>query len=103
MGAGTFTFTGSAIRGHALALDAAREPQLFGAGVMDKSRNPGRSRSLRRSEDFRPVATVCAWFALVIAEWIWAPQRLALVMPLVALTCIIAFLGAVATHNTMHV
>lgn len=62
-----------------------------------------KSRILRRAEDWRPVAIVVAWFALVIAEWLWAPQRVVVVVPLVALTCIIAFLGAVATHNTMHV
>ena len=39
----------------------------------------------------------------MIGQWIWTPKRLVVVIPLVAVTCIIAFLGAVATHNTMHV
>lgn len=63
----------------------------------------GKSRILRRPEDWRPIATVAAWFALVIAEWIWMPPQPFVLIPLVALTCMIAFLGAVATHNTMHV
>ena len=62
-----------------------------------------RSRIFRRSEDWRPVATVAAWFALVVGQWLWTPKQLFVLIPLVALTCVTAFLGAVATHNTMHV
>jgi fatty acid desaturase len=63
----------------------------------------GKFRLLRRPEDRRTVAIVGAWFAMVILQWIWSPQKLVIVIPLVAVTCVLAFLGAVATHNTMHV
>jgi fatty acid desaturase len=62
----------------------------------------GEARLLRRSEDRRPVAVVAAWFALVILQWLLPPQKLVIAIPLVVATCVLAFLGAVATHNAMH-
>jgi fatty acid desaturase len=62
-----------------------------------------KSRVLRRREDLRPVLVVVAWFAIVIAGWVVVPMKVATVLPVLAVACILAFLGAVATHNTMHV
>jgi fatty acid desaturase len=73
-----------------------RERPPYWGGTM------GEARLLRRSEDRRPVAVVAAWFALVILQWLLPPQKLVIAIPLVVATCVLAFLGAVATHNAMH-
>src|SRR3954471_24349240 len=62
----------------------------------------GELRLLRRPADRRPVAFVAAWFAMVVAQWLWPPRQLFIAVPLVVATCLLAFLGAVATHNAMH-
>jgi fatty acid desaturase len=57
---------------------------------------------LRYRADLRTLAFCAIYFALVAIQWIWAPARLVVAVPLVALTCCFSFLGAVATHNTVH-
>ena len=45
---------------------------------------------------------VAIYFALVAVQWVYAPSALWLAIPLLAVTCVFSFLGAVATHNTVH-
>jgi len=45
---------------------------------------------------------VATYFGLVAVQWVYAPTALWVAIPLVAVTCVFSFLGAVATHNTVH-
>ncbi|MDI1482560.1 fatty acid desaturase [Polyangium sp. y55x31] len=57
---------------------------------------------LRYRADIRTLCFVAIYFALVAVQWVTAPSALWIAIPLVALTCVFSFLGAVATHNTVH-
>lgn len=57
---------------------------------------------LRFRADFRSLAFVSTYFALLITQWVWAPRALTLAVPLLAATCVFSFLGAVITHNAIH-
>ncbi len=64
---------------------------------------PERSRGpLRYAADRRMVGMVVAYFTLLAVEWNFAPLTPLVVIPLVVVTAGLAFLGAVATHNTLH-
>ncbi len=58
--------------------------------------------TLRHRAELRTFAFVSIYFALVAGQWIYAPHALWLALPLFVLTCMFSFLGAVATHNTLH-
>jgi fatty acid desaturase len=60
-------------------------------------------RLLRRREDRRTVFFVFVWFTLVVLQWTIPLQKFFIAIPLIVATCVFAFLGAVATHNAMHV
>lgn len=45
---------------------------------------------------------IVAWFVLVAAQWRLAPRTPWIAVPLLVATCVVGFLGAVATHNAMH-
>jgi len=57
---------------------------------------------LRYQADRRSLALVGAWTSIVVLQWLWHPSSLWVALPLLALTCCLAFLGAVITHNTVH-
>ncbi|UQA63949.1 fatty acid desaturase [Polyangium aurulentum] len=57
---------------------------------------------LRYRADIRTLAFVATYFALVAVQWVWSPRSLLLAVPLLLATCVFSFLGAVATHNTVH-
>lgn len=57
---------------------------------------------LRYAADIRTLAFVFTYFALVVAQWIWAPQSPWLAVLLFLATCVFSFFGAVITHNTIH-
>jgi fatty acid desaturase len=57
---------------------------------------------LRYAADRRTLFIVASWYALVAYQWVAAPSHPVLAVLLVVLTCMGAFLGAVATHNAVH-
>jgi fatty acid desaturase len=57
---------------------------------------------LRYRADIKTLIFVAIYFGLVAVQWIYSPRNLALAIPLVLATCVFSFLGAVATHNTVH-
>lgn len=57
---------------------------------------------LRYRADIKTLMFVAIYFALVVAQWVWAPTAFWLAIPLFILTCWFSFFGAVATHNTVH-
>jgi fatty acid desaturase len=57
---------------------------------------------LRYRADLKTLLFVSIYFGLVAGQWVFAPHRLWLAVPLVVLTCWFSFFGAVATHNTVH-
>ena len=57
---------------------------------------------LRHRADIRTLAFVAFYYALVVAEWRVAPWRWYVVLPLVVLTCVVSWICAVITHNTLH-
>lgn len=48
------------------------------------------------------VGMITVYFILLAVEWNYAPLTPWVVVPLVIVTSSLAFLGAVATHNTLH-
>jgi len=57
---------------------------------------------LRYAADVRALGFVAAYYALVIGQWLLAPRSIILALPLLAMTCVMSFLCAVITHNTVH-
>ncbi len=57
---------------------------------------------LRYRADRRTLLIIGGWYALVLFQWVVAPSNPWVAAPLVAITCMGAFLGAVATHNAVH-
>lgn len=57
---------------------------------------------LRYRADVKTLIFVAIYFGLVAVQWVYAPTNLAVAIPLLVLTCGFSFLGAVATHNTVH-
>ncbi len=60
------------------------------------------TKILRYKADRRTLFIIGGWYALVVLQWVLAPTNPWVAAPLVALTCMGAFLGAVATHNAVH-
>lgn len=57
---------------------------------------------LRYRADIRTLCFTATYFVLVAVQWVYSPRELWLAIPLVLVTCVFSFLGAVATHNTVH-
>jgi len=57
---------------------------------------------LRYRADIKTLIFVATFFVLVAVQWIYEPKPFWLAIPLIAATCVFSFLGAVATHNTVH-
>ncbi|MCG3173976.1 MAG: hypothetical protein GMKNLPBB_02193 [Myxococcota bacterium] len=57
---------------------------------------------LRYSADIRTLGFVATYFALVIGQWFHPPENLWIAVPLFLFTCLISFICAVITHNTLH-
>ncbi|MEJ7730724.1 MAG: fatty acid desaturase [Polyangiaceae bacterium] len=57
---------------------------------------------LRYRADLKTLLFVATYFGLVAVQWVYAPTALWLAIPLLGVTCIFSFFGAVATHNTVH-
>lgn len=74
---------------------------LLGDGI-EMSNGAPPSKILRYAADVRTLALIGGWFALVALEFAFAPMNPWVVAPLVAVTCMGSFLGAVATHNAVH-
>ncbi len=69
---------------------------LLGDGI-EMSDGAPPSKILRYAADVRTLALIGGWFALVALEFAFAPMSPWVVAPLVAVTCMGSFLGAVAT------
>ena len=57
---------------------------------------------LRFAADLRSLAFVAGYYALVAYQWHAAPRALAVAVPLFLFTCVLSFLCAVITHNSIH-
>lgn len=57
---------------------------------------------LRYAADLRSLAFIASYFALVVYQWVAAPKALWLALPILAATCVMSFLCAVITHNSIH-
>jgi fatty acid desaturase len=57
---------------------------------------------LRYKADRRSIAFVATYFALVALQWFAAPRTWWLEAPLFVLTCWLAWIGAMITHNALH-
>ncbi|HSC87892.1 MAG TPA: fatty acid desaturase [Polyangiaceae bacterium] len=57
---------------------------------------------MRYLADLRSLAFVAAYYGLVIYQWLAGFGSPWLLVPLVAITCVMSFLCAVITHNTVH-
>lgn len=57
---------------------------------------------LRFKADIRTLAFVAFYYALLVVEWRLAPHVWSVVLPLVAMTCVVSWICAVITHNTLH-
>ncbi len=57
---------------------------------------------LRFKADIRTLAFVAFYYAFLVAEWRLAPRAWWAVVPLVAFTCVVSWICAVITHNTLH-
>jgi fatty acid desaturase len=57
---------------------------------------------LRHRADVRTLTFVAFYYLLLAAEWNLAPMHAVVVLPLVLLTCVVAWICAVITHNTLH-
>ncbi len=57
---------------------------------------------LRYKADRRTLSFIALYFACFAWLWLRAPENLALHIALVAATCVLSFMGAVATHNSIH-
>jgi fatty acid desaturase len=59
-------------------------------------------RFLRYRADRRTLGFALTWFGLVAYQWIVTPTSPVVALPLYAATLVLAFVGAVATHNVIH-
>ena len=57
---------------------------------------------LRYKADRRTLGFVATYFALLIAQWVWAPTDAAVAVPLFVATCCFSWFCAVITHNAIH-
>lgn len=57
---------------------------------------------LRFRADLRTLAFVGSYFASVAAAWTWVPPLSLLAIPVTLTICVLSFLCAVITHNTIH-
>ena len=57
---------------------------------------------MRYKADIRTLVFVAIFFVLVEVQFLYQPAELWLAIPLWLATCVFSFLGAVATHNTIH-
>jgi len=58
--------------------------------------------ALRHAADWRSLAFVAAYYGLFAYQWVAAPKSFGLAVPLVLATCVMSFLCAVITHNSIH-
>ena len=58
--------------------------------------------ALRRAADWRSLAFVVAYYGLFGYQWFAAPRGAWLAVPFLLATCVMSFLCAVITHNTVH-
>ena len=58
--------------------------------------------TLRYRADLRTLAFVAFYYVLLAGEWNLAPLSASVVIPLVVFTCLVSWLCAVITHNTLH-
>jgi fatty acid desaturase len=57
---------------------------------------------MRHSADWRSLAFVATYYGLFAYQWFAAPTSTWLAAPLLLVTCVMSFLCAVITHNTIH-
>src|SRR6478736_23147 len=72
---------------------------------METARNRGRVfrlPQLRHTADWRSLAFVAVYYGLFAYQWFVAPSNGWVAAPLVLATCVMSFLCAVITHNTVH-
>ena len=58
--------------------------------------------AMRQAADWRSLAFVAVYYGLFAYQWIAAPRSGWLAVPLLLSTCVMSFLCAVITHNTVH-
>jgi fatty acid desaturase len=72
-------------------------------GEACSTKKPGDIMRLRNSADIRTLLFVGLYFAVTVVAWVtFGTVHLGWSVLLLALTCVLSFLGAVATHNTVH-
>jgi len=57
---------------------------------------------LRYRADLRTLAFVAFYYALVVTAWLYLPWNRYFVAPVVVFTCVVSWICAVITHNTLH-
>src|SRR6185369_3015236 len=57
---------------------------------------------MRHTADWRSLAFVATYYALFAYQWLVAPKSAWLAVPLILATCVMSFLCAVITHNSIH-
>jgi len=57
---------------------------------------------LRYRSDIRTVSFVSLYFVLLAGVWVWTPVVWWHAVPAFAALCVLAFMGAVTTHNSLH-
>ena len=57
---------------------------------------------LRYRADVRSLVFVGIYYLLLAGQWTLVPTSSGAAIPLVLLTCVVSFLCAVITHNTLH-
>lgn len=58
---------------------------------------------LKHSSDRRTLAVVGIYFTSIVLAWVYFPESWLFRIPLVGLICVLSFMCAVITHNTIHV
>lgn len=57
---------------------------------------------LRYTADRRTLGFVALYFLVATLSWLYFPESWLLRIPVIALNCVLSFVGAVCTHNTIH-
>jgi fatty acid desaturase len=87
------------------ALSADTKPSAAGAKIRRPIRAPGPlglPPILRYTADRRTLFFTGSFFAVQAVLWLATPSSLLVTVPLVVVSGALAFMGAVATHNTIH-
>ena len=57
---------------------------------------------LRFSADWRTLVFISAYYVDLVLLWLYKPENPRYIVPAVLLTCVLSWIAAVITHNTLH-